>query len=228
MQEDITANEIEFDRVWSSFTDLLHESQDYICSEWHHGVETLRLMERPIEIEKIRDVISTQGGAIKLTYPVGLDAWFAILAQGKFPVYANVRPPEHVAQSDMTDFYHDLFGHAPYFVFPKFNQVSKQFAVLWAAVTKEQRELLLKLWFYTLEFGVVARGDQLYAFGGGLITSNVALKRFINKDIEIMGYDLASVLESGISAAGEPERLFVFESVADVYAKLAEGMRHVV
>ena len=43
-----------------------------------------------------------------------------------------------------------------------------------------------------------------------------------------MWYDLASVLESGISAAGEPERLFVFESVADVYAKLAEGMRHVV
>lgn len=217
-----------FYAVWEPFTTLLIPCQEHVCVEWHQGVNALRLLESPLDFSHFRAAVNKAGGDIQYTCPLKINEWFILLSQDFFPIYTNVRSPESAAQSDAADAFHDLFGHLPYLIYPAFNATCQWFGRCWVASNKERQASLIKLWFYLIEFGVLAKGDRLYAFGGGLITSNYILRKFISHDIEMAPYNLPEVLSSNISPSGTPEKLFIFNSVEEILSALAISTRYVI
>ena len=101
------------------------------------------------------------------------------------------------------------------------------FAKNWVTATESQKIKLLKLWFYTIEFGLVIENNEIKAFGGGVITSIIMMDKFVNREIEILNYDYLGVLKSSISLSGEPECLFVFDSIPHANKYFLEGIQHV-
>ena len=79
-----------------------------------------------------------------------------------------------------------------------------------------------------IEFGVVRHFDEIYAFGGGLSTSNYFLNKFMSRDIPLMNGCIDSILMSNVSETGSPEKLFIFNSVEDIYNSLITGVKYVI
>ena len=226
--EDINIMKSQFNITHKKFYSLLMKCRGGICKEWHYGVKALNLDAATINLKHVEEIISGNGGKIKFTPPVKVNKWFEILSTGHFPIYTNIRHIDKISQSEKADMLHDLYGHAPYLISYNFNLICEFFSKTWVASETKYHNDLLKLWFYMIEFGVVRHFDEIYAFGGGLITSNYFLNKFMSRDIPLMNGCIDSILMSNVSETGSPEKLFIFNSVEDIYNSLITGVKYVI
>jgi phenylalanine-4-hydroxylase len=99
-------------------------------------------------------------------------AFFTLLAARKFPVTDWIRPPEELDYIVEPDVFHDLFGHVPLLFDPVFADHMQAYG---AGGLKAHRlgacEQLSRLYWYTIEFGLLRQGDGLRAYGAGLLSS---------------------------------------------------------
>jgi monomeric phenylalanine-4-hydroxylase len=87
------------------------------------------------------------------------EAFFALLAQRRFPVTDWIRKPEEFDYVVEPDVFHDLFGHVPLLFVPAFADYMQAYG---AGGLKASRldacELLARLYWYTVEFGLIRHG----------------------------------------------------------------------
>ncbi len=100
------------------------------------------------------------------------EAFFALLAERKFPVTDWIRKPEEFDYVVEPDIFHDLFGHVPLLFDPIFANYMQAYG---AGGLKASRldacELLARLYWYTVEFGLIATPKGLRAYGAGILSS---------------------------------------------------------
>ncbi len=110
--------------------------------------------------------------------------FFTLLAQRKFPVTDWIRRPDEFDYVVEPDIFHDLFGHVPLLFDPVYAdhiQAYGQGAL--KAHALEQRnascqaavEHLSRLYWYTIEFGLLREGAEVRAYGAGLLSSPAEL-----------------------------------------------------
>ena len=98
--------------------------------------------------------------------------FFSLLAQRKFPVTDWIRKPEEFEYIVEPDIFHDLFGHVPLL----FNPVMADFIQAYGqgglkAADLNACEMLSRVYWYTVEFGLVREGDGVRAYGAGILSS---------------------------------------------------------
>jgi phenylalanine-4-hydroxylase len=100
------------------------------------------------------------------------EAFFALLAARKFPVTDWIRKPEEFDYVVEPDVFHDLFGHVPLLFDPTFADYMQAYG---AGGLKASRldacELLARLYWYTVEFGLIRTPQGLRAYGAGILSS---------------------------------------------------------
>ncbi len=106
--------------------------------------------------------------------------FFTLLSQRKFPVTTWIRTPQEFDYIVEPDLFHDLFGHVP-LLFDKSYADHIQAYGLGAlkAHTLEHGpaqihgavEMLSRLYWYTIEFGLLREGAAMRAYGAGILSS---------------------------------------------------------
>lgn len=98
--------------------------------------------------------------------------FFSLLAERKFPVTDWIRTPEEFDYVVEPDIFHDLFGHVPLLFDPvladyvqRYGQGGLKAHALGAC------EHLSRLYWYTIEFGLMRQKDGLRAYGAGILSS---------------------------------------------------------
>jgi phenylalanine-4-hydroxylase len=100
-------------------------------------------------------------------------AFFKLLANRKFPVTDWIRKPEELDYIVEPDVFHDLFGHVPLL----FNPVLADYVQRYGQGGLKAHHLgaceqLSRLYWYTIEFGLIAQADGLRAYGAGILSSS--------------------------------------------------------
>ena len=100
-------------------------------------------------------------------------AFFKLLADRKFPVTDWIRKPEELDYIVEPDVFHDLFGHVPLL----FNPVLADYVQRYGQGGLKAHQLgaceqLSRLYWYTIEFGLIAQADGLRAYGAGILSSS--------------------------------------------------------
>jgi phenylalanine-4-hydroxylase len=111
----------------------------------------------------------------------GLVASRAFLGQLGSSVFLATQYIRHASRPLYTpepDVVHELCGHAASFCIPTLARLNRVFGRAAARATDEQITLLERLYWYTLEFGLVEEGGVPKAFGAGLLSSFGELGRF--------------------------------------------------
>jgi len=100
-------------------------------------------------------------------------AFFAFLAQRQFPTTITVRPKERMDYLPEPDIIHDVFGHVPLHADPIFADFLQTYgkAALWTD-NPEHTERLARLFWFTVEFGLIHEDGKLKLYGSGLISSD--------------------------------------------------------
>ena len=99
--------------------------------------------------------------------------FFSLLANRKFPVTDWIRKPEEFDYVVEPDIFHDLFGHVPLL----FNPVIADFIQAYGqgglrASELGACELLSRVYWYTIEFGLIREAGGLRAYGAGILSSS--------------------------------------------------------
>ncbi|HJW47185.1 MAG TPA: phenylalanine 4-monooxygenase, partial [Lysobacter sp.] len=113
------------------------------------------------------ELIGVEGLLPELTF-------FDHLANRRFPVTWWIRKPEQLDYLAEPDLFHDLFGHVPLLMNPVFADYMQAYGrggVKAHGIGPEALVNLTRLYWYTVEFGLIKQSDGLRIYGSGIVSS---------------------------------------------------------
>lgn len=175
------------DQDWQSYTADEHDRWDRLfaraikvlqtraCPEFLDAVGTLDLSDGGIpDMEKLSDKLQPLTGwrIVPVTDLVPDDIFFNHLANKRFPAGAFIRPEEEFDYLEEPDIFHDIFGHVPLLANPVYSDFMQAYGKGGQrAMDRGMLKNLARLYWYTIEFGLVKSGDNLKLFGAGIMSS---------------------------------------------------------
>lgn len=146
------------------------------CDEFLSGVAKLDLAaDRIPEFERASDALEKLTGWRVVAVPslVPDDIFFEHLANRRFPVGQFIRKPEQLDYIEEPDVFHDFFGHVPMLAHPVFADYMQAYGKGGQRALKEFGALknLARLYWYTVEFGLIESAQSLRIYGSGIVSS---------------------------------------------------------
>ncbi|MBC9251422.1 phenylalanine-4-hydroxylase [Pseudomonas alcaligenes] len=144
------------------------------CQEYFDGIEQLGLpLERIPQLGEINRVLGATTGWQVARVPalIPFQTFFELLASKQFPVATFIRTPEELDYLQEPDIFHEIFGHCPLLTNPWFAEFTHTYGKLGLAASKEQRVYLARLYWMTIEFGLVDTPHGRRIYGGGILSS---------------------------------------------------------
>lgn len=146
-----------------------------VCAEFEAGMKALPIASDQIpDFRRLSDVLMKHTGWQVVAVPglVPDDVFFDHLANRRFPAGQFIRRPDQLDYLEEPDVFHDVFGHVPMLMHP----VMADFIQAYGAGGLRAQKLghldqLARVYWYTVEFGLVQEGDGLRLYGGGIASS---------------------------------------------------------
>jgi phenylalanine-4-hydroxylase len=146
----------------------------YACPEWISAIARLDAASGIPEFEKISAQLRRATGWEIVPVP-GLipdDAFFTHLANRRFPVTVWLRKPEEFDYIVEPDVFHDFFGHVPLLFDPTYADHLYEYGKGGLkAMRLDAVKMLARLYWYTIEFGLIRVNSEVKAYGAGLLSS---------------------------------------------------------
>jgi phenylalanine-4-hydroxylase len=127
-------------------------------------------------------------------------SFFACLAQREFPTTVLIRPREVMDYLPEPDIFHDVFGHVPLHanrVFADFLQTYGRAALL--CDDEEHVKRLGRLFWFTVEFGLIKEDSKVKIYGSGLVSSHGEAEYSLNGNWEEKGRSAEDCTERPIA-----------------------------
>jgi phenylalanine-4-hydroxylase len=100
------------------------------------------------------------------------DVFFEHLANCRFPAGAFIRPEAELDYLEEPDVFHDVFGHVPLLANPTYAEFLEAYGKGGQrALGRGQLHNLARLYWYTVEFGLMRTPEGLRIFGAGILSS---------------------------------------------------------
>ena len=142
--------------------------------------------------------------------------FFDHLANRRFPVTWWIRKPEQMDYLSEPDLFHDLFGHVPLLMDPVFADYLECFGhggVKAHGIGEEALMLLSRLYWYTVEFGLIRQDDGLRIYGSGIVSSKGESIHCLESDApNRLGFDLERIMRTRYRIDTYQKTYFVIDS----------------
>ena len=146
--------------------------------------------------------------------------FFTLLANRKFPVTDWIRKPDEFDYIVEPDVFHDLFGHVPLLFDPVFADYMQQYGKGGLKAHELGAcELLSRLYWYTIEFGLIRQEDGLRAYGAGILSSPGELRYAVEStEPQRLPLDIERVMRTRYTFQ---QTYFVIDSLRELFEKTA-------
>ncbi|MEM8546573.1 MAG: phenylalanine 4-monooxygenase [Pseudomonadota bacterium] len=125
------------------------------------------------------------------------DEFYALLAQKRFPAASFIRHRRELDYLEEPDIFHELFGHAPHLTDERFGAFTHAYGVAGRDGDALRRKLLARLYWFTVEFGLVSTDEGLRAYGAGICSSPGELEYALNApEPERRAFDVLDILRT--------------------------------
>jgi phenylalanine-4-hydroxylase len=213
--------------IWKTlYRNQVSEVQKYACQEYLEGAEILNLPADGVPtLQYLNEHITPRTGwrtvrtAVRYSNAV---QWYAHFAKKQFLVTDYLRSREELDFTPEPDMFHDIYGHLPYFVLPRYAAIQEMFAPAFhKAKNDELEEGVKRLAWYSTEFGLIREHGELKIFGTGLISSKGEMKYVLAGKIPILPFKAETIIEIEKSIYTFNSQLFEFDSLDSLKDELA-------
>lgn len=174
------------------------------CSEYLEGLDKLALPTTHIpQLSDIDAVLQATTGWQTAAVPalISFGKFFKLLANKSFPVATFIRRFDDMDYIEEPDIFHEIVGHCPLLTHPAFATFNETYGKLGLEASKEERAFLARLYWFTIEFGLVgSRMENRRIYGGGILSSPsetiYALSDESHNGPECRAFDLLDVLRT--------------------------------
>lgn len=111
--------------------------------------------------------------------------FFTLLANKKFPAASFIRIPEELDYIQEPDIFHEFYGHVPLLTFPDYANFMEEFGKLALSISPKDRSRLFRVFWFTIEFGLLKTKEGIRAYGGGMLSSIHETVYSVDSDIPV-------------------------------------------
>ena len=139
--------------------------------------------------------------------------FFRCLSRRMFPTTVTIRPREQLDYLPEPDIFHDVFGHVPLHASPAFADYLQRFGqIACRAEREEQIAGMARLFWFTVEFGLVKEEGRVKAYGSGLISSHEDCAHALGPDCDRRPFSVDAVLAQPFEIDRVQEVLYVVDT----------------
>ncbi len=172
------------------------------CKEYLDGIDVLGMpKDRIPQLKEIDKVLLDTTGWKTAAVPalIGFGKFFELLASKQFPVATFIRNKDEFDYLQEPDIFHEIFGHCPMLTNPSFAHFSHVYGQLGLAASKEERVFLARMYWFTVEFGLMkskSTANEFEIYGGGILSSPGETMYSLSNKPEHHEFDLLNVLRT--------------------------------
>lgn len=179
----------EENRVWS----ILFERQLQLlpgraCDEFMSGLETLGLNSWNIpQLPEVSQRLKAKTGwqVAPVAALISAREFFELLAKKYFPAATFIRSEEELDYVQEPDIFHELFGHCPMLTDKVYAEFVYDYACKVLTFPEQDWALLQRMFWFTVEFGLIKSSKGLRAYGGGILSSISETVYCVESDIPV-------------------------------------------
>lgn len=144
------------------------------CDEFIEGLERIGFSQNRVpqhtEINKsLKDFSGWEVQVVPALIPA--KEFFTLLANKRFPAASFIRTPEELDYIEEPDIFHEFYGHVPLLTYKDYARFMEEFGKLALSLAPNDRRRMFRLFWFTIEFGLLKSGDRFKAYGGGMLSS---------------------------------------------------------
>jgi phenylalanine-4-hydroxylase len=224
---------------WAAYTEEQHavwaelvrrrmpQLREHACREYLEGFEQIGLREdRLPDLKAVSARLAPRTGwqSTPVSGFLPPDAFFAMLAARCFPTTTWLRSRESMEYTPEPDIFHDVFGHVPMHAHPVFANFLEHYGKVCAGLTAgdgagpaHDLERMGRLFWFTVEFGLIRQAGELKVYGSGLISSHGECTRVLAGGCEVKDFDLDAVMAQEFDTGAMQPVLYAVESFEQIY-----------
>lgn len=176
-------------RVWS----VLYERQMSLlpgraCDAFLSGLDALNITKDEIpQLPELSQRLKKMTGwqIAPVAALISARDFFELLANKHFPAATFIRCAKELDYVKEPDIFHELFGHCPMLTNPVYADFIYDFASKVLTFPESDWALLQRMFWFTVEFGLIQSSEGLKAFGGGILSSISETVYSVESDIPL-------------------------------------------
>lgn len=144
------------------------------CDEYIRGIDLLNLpKDRVPQCPEVSAVLQKETGWSLEPVPalIPFSQFFHLLANRKFPAATFIRRRAELDYLQEPDIFHEVFGHCPMLTNQACADFTHTYGKLGLNANHADQVMLAKLYWFTIEFGLIKTQKGLRAYGGGILSS---------------------------------------------------------
>ena len=171
-------------------------AERFACAEFVQGLRTLAIGDSVPDFAAVNERLMKLTGWQVVGVP-GLipdAAFYDHLAHRRFPVTVWIRKRSEIDYLVEPDLFHDFFGHVPLLSNPVFADYMQLYGKR-GVDAGPNIDLLARLYWYTVEFGLIRTEEGLKIYGAGILSSASEVMHAIDSpDVERLPFEAATVM----------------------------------
>ena len=155
---------------------------------------------------------------------IPVDDFFDLLADKKFCSSTWLRKRTQIDYLEEPDMFHDIFGHIPLLMNSTFSKFAQAFGKLGQQFkgNKEMLEKLQRIYWFTIEFGLIKENGEIKVYGAGIASSFGETNHVFSPKIKHINYNVHDVMNSEFDTDIIQEKYFVINSLEELKQSLNE------
>ena len=188
------------------------------CDEFVQGMKNLPIGPEQIpDFQHLSEVLLKRTGWQVVAVPglVPDEVFFGHLAMRRFPAGQFIRKPHELDYLEEPDVFHDVFGHVPMLMNPYIADFIQAYGEGGLRAEKlGVLKYLARVYWYTVEFGLVKQADGLRIYGAGIASSRTeSVFALDDPSPNRIGFDLERVMRTDYRIDDFQETYFVIDGL---------------
>ena len=230
IEQDWAAYTPEQHAIWTELVSRrMPQLEQHACAEYLDGFQQIGLQVDRLPV--LADVSArleprTGWNSTAVSGFLPADAFFEMLAARRFPTTTWIRGRDAMEYTPEPDIFHDVFGHVPMHAHPVFADFLEHYGEVCAGLTSaEDLERMGRLFWFTVEFGVIRERGGIKVYGSGLVSSHGECTRVVEQGagVEVREFDLDQVLDEPVDTGAMQKVLYAIESFEQIYEATKEA-----
>jgi phenylalanine-4-hydroxylase len=151
--------------------------------------------------------------------------FFKMLSQKQFPVATFIRRIEELDYLKEPDIFHEIFGHCPMICHQAFSDFMMHYGEKAILAPKELHKYYARLFWFTVEFGLIEESNEIKCYGGGILSSKQeTIFAHEDKRPQRVQFELLEVLRTQYRYDKIQPKYFVIQSYNQLYDLIRDNL----
>lgn len=176
--------------------------------------------------EELDEVLLNKHGWSITVVPglIPVEDFFQLLKERKFSASTWLRNKSQLNYLEEPDMFHDVFGHIPLLMNEAYADFAQKLGVLGVKHinNKEIVTQLQRLYWFTIEFGLIEHASETMIYGAGIISSSGETDHVMNDGVEVRDYNIFDIIEQDYITSEIQTKYFSLKNFEQLYTSIEE------